>query len=1021
MRNLSVAALAKIAQEKGVEPVLILEIQWAGSATAIYYADKDIPGFAAGKITEVGELDEIVQVSGGGKSEQIRVTLDDTDGALKEIFDTIDVHKKSARVWQWFAGIDIADKFLVFKGQINSPVVWNEGERTLEVAIVNRIEDVEVGFSAEEGQFLFLPDELIGAPWPLCFGTVVNVPALKAVPANSGTLASGVGIKDFTLKRRIGLAEKITCPSNIVGWGKLVPVEGAGYLATPIYQADLNCVRTRCTEIERMKLALKEQTSYEYPTITVFGGAKFAQGVTLTLNINGGFFTGYFGAGGDPETFTITSRLHPKNDGNNGVLEDSEEERTIRTECEKAVQGAVNKANPGQGNPDDDGHAWWWTDPRYLGKSPPSQTIGARSSRITWENYRAAQAANFFWASGGASVRLASNAEIVYIANILPSTIQRVAAWRTVDGNRFLLTVPEQYYTIRQTDFNGYLVMEIVMTEPLSLRGRDTGGGWEDDIYVTMTSSVGPNTVDIIRWFIETYTDYAIDEDSFDACEATVENYPMHFPLLSRRNLITVLQEIATQARCALWQKDDTFYIRYLSETPTPVDTIDEDDIIPKTLQISLSSTEDVVTKLVAKWKKDYALPRQNTLILRHNVKDYGTHEKTFDYYCFNILQLVRKTATYWTIRKSNAWKRVKFSTPLTKLNLESFDAVTLSLPKLASVPVIGIVEKATYNSKENVIDFECWTPVLAGTNVPYDYAFPADINEQALFPRIEERRIGKAGSGNAPNFTVIAPPEHPLRPQDPQTGGSINLDDDEDEREDFGDKNPSDTGDVKPSVDTTSDIGTNSSGDISVRSSPFSGNITNSYFGGQTSANDQAKNAAGNADRAREDAARAGAAAGQDENPGGDQPNLGDLPDPSEGGTDDDDLADDCIFAVQFTLIVPESVSTNKPGDPATTSEPGATGRPAISAFYPGHKVYFDSYYAAVRFNQNLLDKYQSLFASWGFKVGGQYKLAQGVVSQGNSANTCVEPEQPGIVGYRPSEGGGPKAEVTGDEMTGI
>ena len=34
-------------------------------------------------------------------------------------------------------------------------------------------------------------------------------------------------------------------------------------------------------------------------------------------------------------------------------------------------------------------------------------------------------------------------------------------------------------------------------------------------------STVGPNTVDILRWFIETYTDYEIDDASFDAIYAS--------------------------------------------------------------------------------------------------------------------------------------------------------------------------------------------------------------------------------------------------------------------------------------------------------------------------------------------------------------------------------------------------------------------------------------------------------------------------------------------------------------------
>lgn len=1021
MRNLSAEALAKIATEQGTEPICVIEVEWGGTAARVFYSDKEYASLGIqGRITQLGEINEVVQVSGGGKSEQMNVTLSDTDGAIKAIFDSTDVHKKSCRVWQWFAGLDFDDKFLVFKGQINSPVVWSESERTLSFSIVNRIEDVEVGFSAEEGQFLFLPDELIGQPWPLCFGTVVNVPALKAVPANSGTLASGVGIKDFTLKRRIGLAEAIVCPENLVGWGKLVPVQGAGYLAVPQYRVDDNCVRQRCTETERLKLALAEQSVYEFSLITVFGGSRFPQNTPITLNINGGKFVGYFGAGGDPEAFTITARIHPKNDGNGGVLADSEEEALIRSKCEQQGKDTF-RGGTKDDDANEDGHSWWWTDPRYLGKQPPSQVLNARKSRITWENYRAAREAGFFWASGGSSVRQDNNDEIIYIANILPSTVLRVAAWRTVNGNRFLLTVPSSYYSIRQTDYTGYDVVEIVLTTPLSLRGLDSGGGWEDDLYVTLTSSVGPNTVDVIRWFIEKYTEYAIDEDSFDATRALIDNYPTHFPLLRRPNLLTVLQELATQSRCALWQKNDTFFIRYLAKEPTPVATITKADTLTETISLELTSTEDICTKLVAEWRKDYSIPRSNTLILRHNVKYYGTHEKKSDYYAYNILSLVRKSATYEIIRKSNAWKRLKFSGPLTLLNLEAFDAVTLQLPELADGGVIGVVEKANYNSEENVIEFEIWTPVLAGTRVSYDYAFPADIQELALFPRIEERRVGKAGSGNEPNFSTIAPLDHPLRPRDPQSGGSINLDDDE-EREDFGDKNPSDIGDTKPTVNTVADTGVNSTGDISVRSSPFSGNITNGFFNPQTSANDTAKEAANTANKAKEEAARANDAAGADENDASkEQPGVDKLPDPNEDEEKTaNEHAEDCRFEVTFIMITPNLVTFPPAQSPPNFgSTPGDAGRAAISDFSDRHKIYFDSHRAANQFAVNVNNNWRALGKAWAQKVGTSYK-ALAIVGPDAGAE-CEPPEQAGVIGYTAPASGGPVPTIDAGDMNGI
>jgi hypothetical protein len=396
--------------------------------------------------------------------------------------------------------------------------------------------------------------------------------------------------------------------------------------------------------------------------------------------------------------------------------------------------------------------------------------------------------------------------------------------------------VPTDYYTVRYTDFVGYnAVTEIVFSRPLSTRDLDTGGGWDDDIYVTLTSDVGPNTVDIIEWILDTYAPhYGQDSASFTAVKALVENYPMHFAVLERKNLISFLQDVATQARCAMWLKDDTFYLRYLSAEPDSDDTITEDDVLPNSLVLYHTATEDLVTKQVNEWKWDYAAEKPNKLILRHNVSKYGTHEKDNDYFCFTIQELVLKSATFWLIREANTWRKVKFKTPIHKVRLEPFDVVTLNLPDIAPSPVKCIVEKATLDSEALTIDFDVWTPMKAGTTVPYDFAWPATVDEQALFPTIEERQQGYSGSGTEPNFSVVAPPGHILVSQPPQVQlggnnsqysrcshgpvgsaggnagppivsgpvGNFNCHKDE------GDKKPSDHGDTKPEPRTQSGTG---------------------------------------------------------------------------------------------------------------------------------------------------------------------------------------------------------------------
>jgi hypothetical protein len=940
-RTISSASLTKLATQLGTEPVNIIEIQWVDGGPRVAYGDKTETG-VKGVIQAISGLDDVVQVSLGSKSQQISVTLSDTDGSLKGIMDSIDPHKRPCWVYQWFEGISQTDKFLVFKGVLNSPIEWNEGDRTLKFDVVSKIEDVEVGFSIEEGDFLNPPKELIGKPWPLCFGTVINVPGLRVNSIHQGILAQGTGIHDFTLQKRITLAGKIICPENFVGFVATPVNNSFGSIRTdPVYEPDAGCLQSKCVELERCKLELSEQLAAEFSPIRIFGGNLFPQHKRITLNINNGLFTGTFSG----EIFTITGRQHPDNDGKGNIIK-TDTQQTINSRC--GIPDTTGSGNcPSIIIPD--------------GTPGKDQTLFAQASKQTWDCYNSVKAAGFFWANAGSRVTLQGEQQVVYIANLLPSTVLRVAAFRTIDGLRSLYTVPPAYYSVRQVNYTGYTgVTEVVLAQPLSTRDLKNGGGWEDEIFITLTSSVGPNTVDILQWFISTYTDYTVDSTSFNAVRTLIDNYPMHFPLLERKNLITVLEEIAYQARCALWLKDDVFYIKYLSLEPTADDTVTENDVLPNTYRIEHTPTEGLVTVYTAKWKEDYALTEDNTAIYRHNVTKYGMHKQEYNFYCFNILELVRKSATFWLIRKANTWRRAIFQTPINKLKLETFDTVALTLPDVADGTIKGTVEKANYNSDSHTIDFEVWTPCKAGTRTPYDLAWPADIAELTIFPTIEEEQNHFAGGGRAPNFTTIAPPGHVLSNKT-ATGGSsgFQLECNGDPvdfnghcHSDKGDHKPSDRGDTKPSPNASSD----QTGAISTGTSPVNVGtwITNTQF---QQLKDQTNQALSTAQQANINAAEAMKQAGGEKSEEGDaaaQKNK--LP---------DEVGGNCTCVATVTYIIPDTIHRPPGTDPFFGSTPGDKGQivtgtqTRIESYTFNSKVMADSFVAEKQAEIDALSDY--------------------------------------------------------------
>jgi len=209
---------------------------------------------------------------------------------------------------------------------------------------------------------------------------------------------------------------------------------------------------------------------------------------------------------------------------------------------------------------------------------------------------------------------LEAEAEVLYIVNLLPCTITRVAAMKQTNFGPKLMTVPADWYTIYETDYDGYTVTEIGMTKPLSQRTeiitnpdgtkRRVDSKWSDDLYVTLTSSVGPNPADIIQWLVEKYTDLTVDSASFAHVKGRLTNYPAAFALTARKNVMELVADIATQSRCVVYVRNDVVYLKYASEEPTSAATITASDVLANTLKVTLSSNEELATKHTITWSR---------------------------------------------------------------------------------------------------------------------------------------------------------------------------------------------------------------------------------------------------------------------------------------------------------------------------------------------------------------------------------------------------------------------------------
>lgn len=346
----------------------------------------------------------------------------------------------------------------------------------------------------------------------------------------------------------------------------------------------------------------------------------------------------------------------------------------------------------------------------------------------------------------GDKITLQGDFQEVYVANILESIVHAVYAYNNSEGVRRLQPVPSGYYVKNESNpFGQYNCTTITLKQPL----KTLDPNWEDTIYVSMTSSIGPNVCDIMEWIIATYTNSDVDNDSFAHVRTLQAAYPCHFALSDKRDAFSLLQDIAHQARCYLISKFNTFYIKYIPEIPTPIATLNESNIEDNSIGLTFTQTEDIVTRLTGTYLTDYSLNKPNKIIVRRNITKYELNEKTEHYFIYNNRDLVYKSVTFWAIHYSNTYKYANVKVFLDNLVIETNDAVSLELsrPIFANTAITGIVKKANYDSASHSIDLLIWLPVLSGEMEYYKFAWPKDLTVSDVFPTPMDITTGNAGN----------------------------------------------------------------------------------------------------------------------------------------------------------------------------------------------------------------------------------------------------------------------------------
>jgi hypothetical protein len=714
VRDINAVAATQVARACGAEPILILAVQWNG-VTQHTYATQEAPGVEP-RILALTGLENVANVAGSSSSTSISVTLSDYDGSLKQIIDSRDVHNMPAAVFQWYRDVELPNTFVLFEGNIQGPLTWNEGEQTLSFNVVTQVEDREVGFSAEEGAFNYVPPSLVGKAWPLIFGSVKRLPLtlISAIP--QAVTAEGIARQtdNDTQKLNDLLKSMQECRDyglNLfsVAGGLLVSSDVNFSVAVsdsdPYYQLaeKQRSEGLRFQDLANDYLFKYQQLLSEYntlisnayqnlatkTTVRVLGGQKYPQNTVIGIGVNGVKYTGTMSG----NIFNIISSDNP-------------------LDTKKII--------------------------------PLSGPVNVLDDNVSTTYETQTQLQRFFYSEPGTRVTLAEH-PTRYLVGMGHLNITALYSNRNIDNTILPTLIPKTYYTVQHINFGPLPATFVVFTKPLSSYDQQ---GWSDEISADITSSYPTHPVDIITWLIQTYTNKGIDTASFTSTRSKIP-YNCNFALTTRPNVLNLIKDIAYQSRCLVYLKNNRFFLKYLPDQGTDIDNITQDDILYKTLVMSTTPSESVTTKYTALWRPDYSV-EQYQLVFRRNIPKYGLKEAVVDYYCYTDPAPIHAAAMFWLLRTCEVYKKITFRTPLTKLKIETNDNITVNLPEIANVPFSGLVESCTHEDTE--LQFTVWCPVRIGEMGVFAGAYPDST--LVILPLPDEQSTGNNywnGSGSNP------------------------------------------------------------------------------------------------------------------------------------------------------------------------------------------------------------------------------------------------------------------------------
>jgi len=684
MRNLSSNAESK-KNLKSATPINILKVEFDAPVGTRYYSDRDIGSGdtsswdnAQGRVVDWGDINAAVLEDAQHYIADCRIVLQDVDKTLKGYLDSVGFERTPVTLYQHFEGNAVGDLVTVFKGILNSPINYrtNPPQLSLTITDISTYNEQTVGNKATKDGFPKIAASDEDAVIPIVFGEVKRS-KMAFVQAGAETILAKFCTASDTVLYVDG-SEDFTQDTNY----------------------DLRIDDEFVTgQFHGKKLTLS-QRGKDVLTSTVSAESDWASFIDSTLpSAVDDYYVGYI------VKFTLP-------------------DTSVKTRTIVGYNATTKKIN----------YNWpiWYDGAWWTPTVGTSYTIGSHQTKHL---------------QGARVIEVLSS--YVYIANDAPSKdLLAVEGWgRKVYKTKYQgreytkeiegwIRIPPSFYTVNTNDTTTFPALGRAVTtvtfnhRPTILDDRLSDDVLYCDIKGIEDSDDGAgnlieNPALVIKKIMTKFMGLAdgtdIDTATFSDAETKLSTYKFGFALREQRKAVELCADLAFQCRCELvWEEGVAKLVYKELKTGASQATIDKNKMLIDTLKIGRTRYDDVISEVTATYQKRN---ERKTLTKKDAAVEssYGRRASNLNLWAYNNKGFARGIAGFYLIRWKYIYFETYFETPLTSLELERGDWITIdntdffNANQKAEIVEITHVPGSGTAGQLDKIGIRCRLPVFSG------------------------------------------------------------------------------------------------------------------------------------------------------------------------------------------------------------------------------------------------------------------------------------------------------------------